>query len=256
MKFLDELKVVESTVSNRATFENTKETVFSSFRRACLDLKSAPELLDSPECTPHMRHSAWYMLLELSKSKLRRKHTAEVAAMLLQSTAWRSTLEADEVLHAQLRQLPEEFRSSLTLLKFPDQADDGSPRSRKNKKQKSPTATSLVAARSPPPLPAVAAGSATLPVAPVAAVVPVIAPAVPVAAPVAPVLYVQEPTGTNPFSKGNRSVRCVDPSIEKWWEDPVGGPDYQKIFLVHKTAQLQQMQTRILSQQREILQKK
>ena len=254
MKFLDELKNVESTVSNRAVFENTKETVFSSFRRACLDLKSAPELLDSPECTPHMRHSVWYMLLELSKSKLRRKHTAEVATTLLQSPAWRSTLEADEVLHAQLRQLPEEFRNSLTLLKFPDQSDEvPSPKSRKGKKQKSPPTASLVAARSPPALPAVAAGPAVSAASAVSAGSAVSA----VSAPVVAAPVVAAPVGTNPFAKGVKSVgRYVDPSIDKWWEEPVGGPDYQKIFLVHKTAQLQQMQAKILSQQREILQNK
>jgi len=217
MKFLDELKVVEQTVGNKALFENTKETVFSSFRRACLDLKSAPELLDSAECTANMRRSVWLILLELSKSKLRRKHTAEVATLLLQSAAWRATIDSDEILKNLIKQLPDEFRIFLG-----GQVEEvTSPKNRK-KKIRSPPSASLS-----PVL--------TLPV------------------PQAP----QAPqASTNPFAKGSKAVgRLVDPSVERWWEEPQGGPDYQQIFLVHKTLQIQQVQERILNQQREILQK-
>ena len=188
------------------------------------------------------------MLLELSKSKLRRKHTAEVASLLLQSASWRATLESDEVLQNQIRQLPEEFRGFLGSKIYVEEPT--SPKTRqKNKKVKSPPPSNLKNIQSTPPQPT-------------AALLEPIAPPRPLTQPLPqPVAAVEEVNTNNPFTKGsNLRLNISDPSNIRWWEtsnsnSAAAGPDYQRIFLLHKTAQLEKTQERILSQQREILQK-
>jgi hypothetical protein len=112
-RLLQALDLVHDAMTSPNTFENSKESTFSSLRRGCLDLRKDAELLDSDDFSVNKIRDAWLFLMELSKAKLRRKHALECINIMLISPKWGAVLRNDAQIQARLLTLSSDMQVAL-----------------------------------------------------------------------------------------------------------------------------------------------
>ena len=274
--FSDELLAVEKAVGNKAQLENSKETLFSNFRRACMDLsKSADCAAQLAASSRSARQAVWILLLEVSKAKLRRKHVLECANVLTTSVNWKTSL-SDAAIVSRIAELPEDFQLKLrdgvelSGALNPDNAgtsktphsEDSAVESESHglwtEMKRRKDAENFTRVDPPPTLPEKdrARDSAVVPRKELPETAQSTKP---------PKQY----KATNPFANGAVLFPAPSgllplPDVDEWWADAGQGSskpsepriDYQQLFLISKTQEIQQTQQRILRQQEEILKSK
>jgi len=259
--FSDELLTVEKAVGNKSQLENSKETLFSNFRRACMDLSKSTDCdAQLAASSASARQSVWILLLEVSKAKLRRKHVLECANVLTNSVNWKASL-SDPAVAAKISELPEEFQLKLR---------DGLELSGPSLVSEIPTPYSEEAAETEKP-PALdlwdemkrrkdaesrVAEPEKIRVEAKSEVIPRIS--------TSSTKPSKQYKPTNPFANGaalfpTPSGLLPLPDVDEWWQDEgtkSNGINYQQLYLISKTQEIQQTQERILKQQEEILKSK
>ena len=112
-RLLQALDLVHDAMTSPNTFENSKESTFSSLRRGCLDLRKDTDLLDSDDFSTNQIRDAWLFLMELSKAKLRRKHALECINIMLISDKWGSVLRNDPQIQGRISTLSTDMQVAL-----------------------------------------------------------------------------------------------------------------------------------------------
>jgi hypothetical protein len=212
--FEQQIREIERTLlpSNKATYEREKESIFSSFRRACLNVSDAVLL----QTTPAQVAAIWRLLLDVARTKLRRKHVLECARILTRVRPFLDLLLHDPDLDRSLRALPQDFVKELN----------------PGRSAQSPQQPSLVLpSRTDSPI----AEEASTPLETVKA---------------QSVASSLNRFTTNPFDPTSEH-RAVVTAGERWWE---GVSDSESVLLT-RAREIAANQERILKQQAEILQR-
>lgn len=236
MTFSEELQKLEKDISNKSLYENKKESIFASFRRSCLELNKSVEKDKILKNTPVSSQAAGiFLLLDLSKGKLRRKHVLECSNVVI--PYWRNILERED-LAKKLAELPAEFQLDFLgqgvvapqVVSVPkEDGNSWDEIKRPKKKSESPKAVDDKKLNSfndqTPDKKEIQTATRKLkpnnPFAPL-------------------IVNVEEPE--------------IIPINEKWWQDTKTGTiDYQQLYLIQKTREIKQMQERILKQQQTLI---
>ena len=205
--------------SNKASYEREKESLFASFRRSCLNVSDSTLL----QTTPAQITAIWRLLLDVARSKLRRKHVLECARILTRVGPFLDLLLHDPDLDRTLRDLPQDFVREII---------PGLPQDRPVQSPKYSSPTTSPARASPPP-----ALAAPAPAGPV----PATATATAASAP-------RNRWASNPFDpSSDHRVEVV--TTGRWWEGDSDSP------LLARAREIAANQERILRQQAEILQR-